>query len=65
MTRPTERDQVRYPGDSVYQDADGPWIQPMAEGVLHGQASDLGFLIQDNPAEALASLEGQREFNDG
>src|SRR5215472_18090475 len=37
----------------------------MAAGTLHRQASDLAFLIQGNPADALASCEGQRKFHHG
>jgi hypothetical protein len=37
----------------------------MAPWVLHGQASDLAFLIQGNPAKALASLECHRDFHQG
>jgi hypothetical protein len=49
----------------VHEDADGSWVEPTAAGVLHGQASDLAFVIQGNPSDALAGFEGQREFNHG
>jgi hypothetical protein len=32
---------------------------------LQGQASDLALVIEGNPAEALASLECERDFHDG
>ena len=36
-----------------------------AVGALQGQASDLASVIKGNPAEAVASLECQRDFHHG
>jgi hypothetical protein len=61
--RPAERDQVCYSGKPVHEHPDGSRVEPASAWILHGQASDLAFVIQGNPSDAVAGFEGQREFN--
>ena len=51
------------PGIPCAKRPDGSCVEPTAAGVLHGQASDLAFVIQGNPSDALAGFEGQREVS--